>query len=334
MSTRAQSEQSQAAQGGARPRTYRAPKFGTLGLLILLCSGGAFAEEPAAATPKAAPTTTVAPTSGTAQGKPTMKPLGAKPEGGPHGTGPHAAGPHAAGPHGPGPASEKGDAPPKGPTSPEERATRALVRARERLEASAKQAAAEEGEPDAKTRAQRRAARRAFLRAQHDLRKNSGTKFELKGEQKDVVKGKLEADMKAETATRSKRLAAEQAKVKKAYGPALGHTPIHRELRRHAWRVARLNRTVDIAGAADRKDLTERATALLTAENARHDKRMKDLMAFWKKAGSPKGVLPSQAAQAAAASQGAPGATPPAATKPTPPPAPAPAASPAHTEGK
>jgi hypothetical protein len=291
--------------------------LGALGLVTLLCAGGVLAEEP----PKPATTTsTAAPgTPGPSAKGLTAKPLGASPHGpqGPHG--PH--GPDAAKATTPG---DKSAEAPKGPTSPEERATRSIERARERLEASAKLAETEEAEPDAKTRAQRRAARRAFLRAQHDLRKASGKKFELKGEQKDQVKAKLEKELKASADTRAKRLADDQAKVKKAYGPALGHPPIRRELRRSAWRVARLERAKDIAEAADQKELVERANTLLAAEKTRHDARMKQLMALWKKAGSPKGTLPSQAAasQAGAPEGSTPKAVAPVTPKPTPTPAP------------
>jgi hypothetical protein len=233
----------------------------------------------------------------------------------------------------------KGDGP-KGPLSPGERAALALERAKERLTQASTQAEAEEGEPDPKTRAQRRAARRAFLRAQHDLRKASGKKWELSPEQKSALKEKLEKRTKELEGTRPKRLSDSQAKVKKSFGQALGHAPIRRELRRHAWRLARLERTKELATASDQKALLERATQLIAAESARHDKRMKQLMDLWKKAGSPKGELPSAAKKAAGdkpATPTAPGAPapakPPVAVKPVAP-APTPTPAPAAPEAK
>jgi hypothetical protein len=70
------------------------------------------------------------------------------------------------------------------------------------------------------------------------------------------------------------------------------------ELRRHAERVARLERIKSLAETAKDTDVAERATKLLAKENARHDKWMEKLAA------NPGGGTPA----AAPGAPGAPGA--------------------------
>lgn len=202
--------------------------------------------------------------------------------------------------------------------------------ARERLLAAADAVAKDsDGEPDPKVRAERRAARRAYMKAQIELRQKAakGEKDEkkpsLSAEQKAELKAKADALAEERKKGAEKRIAEQKAQLKKAYSDSHLFRPIRNELRRHAWRVARLERAQDVAKATERADLAERATKLLADEQTRHSERMKQLVEVWKAAGKPKGE-PFTAPGAKPAAPGATGA----AASPTPkPPTPTPAAS-------
>lgn len=202
--------------------------------------------------------------------------------------------------------------------------------ARERLLAAAEAVAKDEdGDPDPKVRAERRAARRAYMKAQIELRQKAekaekGEKGEkkpgLSAEQKAELKAKADALTEERKKTAEKRIAEQKAQLKKSYSDSHLFRPIRNELRRHAWRVARLERAQDVAKASERQDLLERATKLLADEQARHDERMKQLVEIWKAAGKPKGepFTPGAAKPAAPGAAAAPKPTTPtpAATKP------------------
>ncbi|OQX66662.1 MAG: hypothetical protein B6A08_19380 [Sorangiineae bacterium NIC37A_2] len=200
--------------------------------------------------------------------------------------------------------------------------------ARERLLAAAEAVAKDEdGDPDPKVRAERRAARRAYMKAQIELRQKA-EKAPEKGEKKPGLSAEQKAELKAKAdalteerkKTAEKRIAEQKAQLKKSYSDSHLFRPIRNELRRHAWRVARLERAQDVAKASERQDLLERATKLLADEQARHDERMKQLVEIWKAAGKPKGepFTPGAAKPAAPGAAAAPKPTTPtpAATKP------------------
>lgn len=191
--------------------------------------------------------------------------------------------------------------------------------ARERLLAAANAVAKDpDGDPDPKIRAERRAARRAYMKAQLEARKSDKKETKLSPEQKAELKTKLDALAEARKKGSEKRISEQKAKLKKNYGESHLFRPIRNELRRHAWRVARLERAEDVAEATDRTDLVERSKKLLAEEETRHAARMTALVEIWKAAGKPKGdPLPAPGSKPgpASAKPGAPGA-PPAAKAP------------------
>ncbi len=211
----------------------------------------------------------------------------------------------------------------KAPKSAAARADQARERLLSAADAVAKDA---DGDPDPKVRAERRAARRAYMKAQIELRQKAEKpekgekKPGLSAEKKAELKTKADALTDERKKTAEKRIAEQKAQLKKSYSDSHLFRPIRNELRRHAWRVARLERAQDVAKAGERAELLERATKLLADEQARHDERMKQLVEVWKAAGKPKGepFTPTAAKPAApgAAATPKPSTPTPAATKP------------------
>src|SRR5690606_7927315 len=86
------------------------------------------------------------------------------------------------------------------------------------------------------------------------------------------------------------------AKLRKAYGAALDSPAGRNELILHAWRVARLERLIQIAEAEERSELVERAKDLLAKETARHEAALAKLA---RDAGAKAGETPTPKANAA-----------------------------------
>lgn len=98
-------------------------------------------------------------------------------------------------------------------------------------------------------------------------------------EAKDKLDGKADKagaegkDLGDRTARKAKEHAAQKAKLGTMLkGPM--DEPVKQELRRHAERLARIERVKSVAEGAKDTDVAERATKLLAKENARHDKWM------------------------------------------------------------
>jgi hypothetical protein len=63
-------------------------------------------------------------------------------------------------------------------------------------------------------------------------------------------------------------------KIKAKWGDLHKHPAVREELRRHARRMARLNRILALAEEAKKDDVVKRVKDLIAKEEARHDKRM------------------------------------------------------------
>lgn len=78
-------------------------------------------------------------------------------------------------------------------------------------------------------------------------------------------------------ASRDERRKARRAELRAKYGDIMARPAVRSELRLHAQRMARLHRMERIATARGKEDAERRVQALVTRENARHDKRMGEL---------------------------------------------------------
>jgi hypothetical protein len=123
----------------------------------------------------------------------------------------------------------------------------------------------------------------------------AGAKADDKPKADDKAKGGDEKGAKADdkaaerAARKSKEHEAQKAKLRGMLkGPA--DDALKQELRRHAERVARLERIKTVASDAKDNDTSERANKLLAKENARHDKWME------KASASPAAAQPAQPA--------------------------------------
>jgi len=95
----------------------------------------------------------------------------------------------------------------------------------------------------------------------------------------DKDRKELEATLAAAAEKRStdrkERGDAEREALKKEWGKKLDASPpLLNELRRHAWRVARLQRLVEIGEAMKQDHVVDKAQRLLEMENEKHAKRM------------------------------------------------------------
>ncbi len=127
---------------------------------------------------------------------------------------------------------------------------------------------------------------------------------------------------------RDQRRKAYLAPLEKAHGKKLENPALQNELRRHAWRVARLDRLATIAEASERTELVAKITELKAKEDKHHTERLAQLA----KVADVAAAAPADAAKPAPAA-GTPAATPAAAAPAAAPAAAAPAAAPAAPKG-
>jgi hypothetical protein len=90
---------------------------------------------------------------------------------------------------------------------------------------------------------------------------------------------KLEESREKLKESRTERRKAKLAELKAKYGDIVDKPAVRAELRLHAMRMAKLHRLERIATAQGKDDAAKRVQALVTKENARHDKRMDELKA-------------------------------------------------------
>jgi len=96
----------------------------------------------------------------------------------------------------------------------------------------------------------------------------------LNDKQRAALDAALKADAEKRAADRKERGDTEREALKKAWGKKLDAAPLLAELRRHAWRVARLERLVVIGQAMEQDHVVDKAQRLLEMENEKHEKRM------------------------------------------------------------
>ncbi len=73
---------------------------------------------------------------------------------------------------------------------------------------------------------------------------------------------------------RQERRKERREKVKEKWGDIVKRPAVREELRRHARRMARLGRLLDLAEEEKKDDAAKKIKALMEKEQARHDKRM------------------------------------------------------------
>lgn len=173
-----------------------------------------------------------------------------------------------------------------------------LKELREARKAAAQQAAEAHKEGKA-AREEAREARLKSLGAKSDAgqaRKQAG---EARGEARRAWREHMRDRLAKLDASRAERRKALRAKLEKRWGKALAADPVRAEMRRHAWRIARLTQARLLAEDLDKKDMLERIDRLMEKESERHDKRMQKLAAA-------AGAAPSAAAESAPAPSAGP----------------------------
>lgn len=96
-------------------------------------------------------------------------------------------------------------------------------------------------------------------------------------EERVKIEAALEARLAESKASRAQRAETERTKVEERWGDALERPAVQTELKRHAWRVARLRQILAVAEAAGKTELVERAQLLLQQETEAHEKRFAEL---------------------------------------------------------
>ncbi len=149
----------------------------------------------------------------------------------------------------------------------------ALIEARKKAEkdgtpAGAAVAKAAQEQLDA-ARIQLRTSRAAIERQVH----------KMSPEAKLVFQEKLEELRKKREESRGSRAEAHKKKLKKELGDEAAQPEVREELATHAWRVARLERVIELAATAGNDDAKARGEMLMKQEKERHAKRMKEVRA-------------------------------------------------------
>lgn len=104
--------------------------------------------------------------------------------------------------------------------------------------------------------------------------RGSLARIQLTPEVRAEVEKKLEKKAAEHEQSREERSQTERSRLKKEHGASLEKPAVKEELGRHAWRVARLRRLLDVAEASEREDLVDRAKALLAQEEKDHQDRL------------------------------------------------------------
>ena len=138
----------------------------------------------------------------------------------------------------------------------------------------AEREAAAEGK-DRKVALEKLAEARAKLLEAHKL--SRATRTPLPEAKLKARNEKLAELLEKARSDRDQRRGQRVAKLKKAYGAALDAPAVRSELLLHAWRVARLERLMQMAEAEERSELLTRAQELLAKETARHEAELAKL---------------------------------------------------------
>ena len=102
---------------------------------------------------------------------------------------------------------------------------------------------------------------------------------QMSPEAKLVFREKLEELRKKREESRESRADAHKEELKKELGDQVAHPEVREELATHAWRVARLERVIELATTAGNDDAKARGEELMKQEEERHAKRMKEVRA-------------------------------------------------------
>ncbi len=122
----------------------------------------------------------------------------------------------------------------------------------------------------------RASADNALSQAREELRAAGAAArdFQWTPELRAVVDKTLDKLDDEHRADRSARAEKRRSELKKAHGALLDKPEVRAELARHAWRVARLQRLIEVADAGNRTDALARARQLLAQEEARHSQAL------------------------------------------------------------
>jgi hypothetical protein len=118
------------------------------------------------------------------------------------------------------------------------------------------------------------AARAKIDEARRDLQAARRSAPPLSADEKERAEKRLAEQDRKRRVDRENRAKASRERLQKEHGDATARPEIQSELRRHAWRVARLERLIAMGEAADRLAVAERAKALLDKENELHERRL------------------------------------------------------------
>ncbi|MCH2109733.1 MAG: hypothetical protein MK135_10410, partial [Polyangiaceae bacterium] len=175
----------------------------------------------------------------------------------------------------------------------------------------------------------RRAARTELKAAEKELRIAQRATIQARSklltpEQRKEYRERLKALDEARGATRKERAKEHRQALKEEIGTKKLTVQLRHEMRRHAWRVARLERISELAEAGEKPKLKERAEKLLEKESTLHKKRMTRYLAKVSQPGTQPSVSTSptpaqpKAAVPAATAPAAPAAAAPASAAPAP----------------
>src|SRR5690606_13169583 len=134
-----------------------------------------------------------------------------------------------------------------------------------------------EAEPDADPAARKAALEKAREQLLEVHRAVRGGRPRLPRARADARDKKLEEVIAAARADRAKRREERLASLKKAHGDTLEAAPVRQELLRHAWRIARLQRLLQISEAERRKKPIARIQELIEKEETLHQERLAKL---------------------------------------------------------
>lgn len=119
-------------------------------------------------------------------------------------------------------------------------------------------------------------AREAHQKAMEAARERRDTARE-KREGRREMSAEFKARMDKLRETRKARRDAHRKDLKAKWGPLAERAPMLAELKRHAWRMARLKRMQGLAEELDKPELLARVNKLIEQEQARHAERMEQL---------------------------------------------------------
>jgi hypothetical protein len=102
-------------------------------------------------------------------------------------------------------------------------------------------------------------------------------KADKKDEKADEKADKKDANAEERQAKRQERRKERRAKIKEKWGDLVKRPEVQNELKKHARRLARLNRLLALAVEAKKDDKKKKIEELIEKENKRHETRMAQL---------------------------------------------------------